>query len=160
MEWLVTLETENDLIAICRLVNIFRRKGLKIATLALAARPAGFSMMAVLESPESEVDHIFNFLRRMEGVQRVAYYRHETSDDASCVFIDAEGDTSRVAEILKTFPGSKLIFASHGKYLLEVPAESRSRAGPPAIDISEFLPFACVKTTRNAASPELVSAQA
>jgi len=65
-----------------------------------------------------------------------------------------------VGEILKTFPGSKLIFASHGKFLLEVPAESRRQPTLPAFGIPEFLPFACVKTTRNAPRPERVVAQA
>ncbi len=160
MQWLITLETEQDLIVTCRLMNVFRRKGLKITTLAMAARPDGFSMMAVLNSPESDVDHLFNYLRRMEGVERVSYYQHQTSAAASFVFIDADADTSRVAEVLKTFPGSKLIFASHGKYLLEVPAESRRQPAAPAFDIPEFLPFACVKTTRNAPRPEWVAAQA
>jgi hypothetical protein len=159
MQWLVTLETDNDLISTCRLMNIFRRKGLKIATLALAARPAGFSMMAVVDSPEAEVDHIYNFLRRTEGVQHVTYYRHETSGDAAFVFIDADADAARVAQILQTFPESKLIFANHGKYLLEVPAKSWRRPGSQASGEPEFLPFACVKTTRNARQRELVATQ-
>jgi hypothetical protein len=158
MQWLITLETEQDLIVTCRLMNIFRRKGLKVVTLAMATRPSGFSMMAVMESPEADVDNIFHFLRRTEGVQRVTYYRHETSEDASFIFIDADADTSRVADILKTFPGSKLIFASHGKYLLEVPAEGRRRTVVPAFDIPEVLPFACVKTTQNLSRPELIVA--
>jgi acetolactate synthase regulatory subunit len=160
MQWLITLETEQDLIVTCRLVNVFRRKGMKIATLALATRPNGFSMMAVLESAEPEVDHLFNFLRRTEGVEHVSYYRHQTSEDAAFVFIAADADASRVADILKTFPGSKLIFASHGKYLLEVPAEGRRQTAMPVFGLPEILPFACVKTTRNAPCPELVAAQA
>jgi acetolactate synthase small subunit len=160
MQWLITLETEQDLIVTCRLMNIFRRKGLKIVTLTMAARPNLFSMMAVLESPEADVEHIFNFLRRTAGVERVTYYRHETSDAAAFIFIDAEADPSRVADILKTFPMSKLIFASHGKYLLEVPAESRGRIAAPVYGVPEILPFACVRTTHNVSRPELVAAQA
>jgi acetolactate synthase regulatory subunit len=160
MQWLITLDTEQDLIVTCRLMNVFRRKGLKITTLAMAARPHGFSMMAVLNSPESDIDHLFNFLRRTEGVERVSYYQHQPSADASFVFIDADGDTSRVAEVLKTFPGSKLIFASHGKYLLEVPAESRWQHAVAAFGIPEIRPFACVKTTRTVPSPVMAGAQA
>jgi hypothetical protein len=126
----------------------------------MAARPNLFSMMAVLESPEADVEHIFNFLRRTAGVERVTYYRHETSDAAAFIFIDAEADPSRVADILKTFPMSKLIFASHGKYLLEVPAESRGRIAAPVYGVPEILPFACVRTTHNVSRPELVAAQA
>ena len=29
MQWLITLETEQDLIVTCRLMNVFRRKGTK-----------------------------------------------------------------------------------------------------------------------------------
>ena len=56
-------------------------------------------------------------------------------------------DTTRVAEVLKTFPGSKLIFASHGKYLLEVPAESRRPHTTPDFALPEFHPFTCVRST-------------
>jgi hypothetical protein len=158
MQWLITLESEQDLIVTCRLMNVFRRKGLKIVTFAMAARPSGLSVMAVLESPEADVDHIFNLLRRAGGVQHVTCYRHEPSEDAAFIFIDADADTSRVADILKVFPGSKLIFASHGKYLLEVPAESRRQTAAPAFSIPEVLPLACVKTTRTVPHPELVVA--
>jgi acetolactate synthase regulatory subunit len=158
MQWLITLETEQDLIVTCRLLNTFRRKGLKVATLAMAARPKGFSMMAVLDSPEPDVDHLYNFLRRMEGVERVSYYRHQTSAEASFVFIDGDADTSRVAEVLETFAGSKLIFASHGKYLFEVSAECRRQPAVPALGLPQFHPFTCVKST--APSPVPVGGQA
>jgi acetolactate synthase regulatory subunit len=158
MQWLITLETEQDLIVTCRLMNVFRRKGLKINTLAMAARPQGFSMMAVLDSPESDIEHLYNYLRRMEGMEHVTYYQHQTSAAASFVFIDADADTSRVAEVLNTFPGSKLIFASHGKYLLEVPIEGRRQAAVPDFGTPAFLPFACVKSTRTASSAVMAHA--
>jgi hypothetical protein len=139
-------------------MNVFRRKGMKITTLALATRPHCFSMMAVLDSPESDIDHLFNFLRAMEGVERVSYYQHQISADASFVFIDADADTTRVAEVLRTFPGSKLVFASHGKYLLGVPAESRRQHTAPAFDLPDFHPFACVKSIRTVPGPVLVGA--
>jgi acetolactate synthase regulatory subunit len=160
MQWLMALEIEQDMITVCRMINVFRRKGLKIVTLTMATRPAGFSMMAVVESAEGDVEHIFNFLRRTEGVQHVTYYRHEPSEDASFFFIDGDTDTSRVTDVLKTFPGSKLIFASHGKYLLEVPAESRRTNGLHTFRVPEFLPFARVKTTRGVGRPELITARA
>ena len=158
MQWLITLESEQDLILTCRLMNVFRRKGLRIVTLAMATRPNGFSMVAVLESPEADVEHIFNFLRRMEGVQRVTYYRHEPSENAAFIFIDAEADSPRAADILKTFPESKLIFASHGKFLLEVPAESRRRASHPELGMPDVLPFSVVKSTRSGSYQELAVA--
>ena len=157
MQWLITLETEHDMIVTCRLMNVFRRKGVKISTLALATRPHGFSMMAVLDSSASDIDHLFNFLRGMEGIERVSYYQHQTSADASFIFLDADPDSTRVAEVLNTFPGSKLVFASHGKYLLEVPAESRRTQPTGALDQPDFYPFTCVKTTRSVARPVLVA---
>ena len=107
--------------------------------------------------PEGDVEHIFNFLRGMEGVEHVSYYRHETSHDAAFVFVDAGAEASQVADILKTFPASKLIFASHGKYLLEVPAESRRHSNAPDFGV---LPFTCVRSTRSAPRAELVEVQA
>ena len=158
MQWLMALETNGDPISICRLMNIFRRKGVSVVTLTLAARPSGFSLMALVETPEADVEHLFNFLRRTEGVDHVTYYRHEPSGNASFVFIDEDPASTNVARFLQTFPESKLIFASHGKYLLEVPADRRIR--PTTADSGElqFLPFARVKTTL--AKPELVGAPA
>ena len=71
MQWLITVETERDMIAICRLINVFRRKGLKIVALTMAAQPNSYSTIAVTESPGVGIDHVFNFLRRMEGIRRV-----------------------------------------------------------------------------------------
>jgi hypothetical protein len=157
MQWLITLETEQDMIVTCRLINVFRRKGMKINTLTMATRPHCLSMMVVLDAAEPEIDHLFNFLRGMEGIERVSYYQHQSAADAAFMFIDADADSTRVAEVLNTFPGSKLVFASHGKYLLEVPAESRRQPVAPALDLPNFLPFACVKSTRSAARPVLVA---
>ena len=158
MRWLMSLETNSDAITICRLMNIFRRKGILLVTLTLAARPAGYSLMALVETAEAEVDHIFHFLRRTEGVHHVTYYRHEPSGNASFVYIDAETDSSNVARFLQTFPESKLIFASQGKYLLEVPANRNSRPAVPGLGQPAVLPFARVRTSL--ARPTLITAQA
>jgi hypothetical protein len=158
MQWLVALETNTDPITSCRLMNIFRRKGVSIITLAMAARPEGFSTIAVVETPEALVEHIFNFLRCVEGVQHVTYYRHEPLGDASFVFIDADSESSSVARFLQTFPESKLIFASHGKYLLEIPGDRRARAVGLDLGKQEVLPFARVKSSIQ--TSELVTAQA
>jgi len=159
MQWLLTLETDNDMISICRLMNIFRRKSLTIGTLAMTSRTAGFSLMGVVESPEADVDYLFNFLRRTEGVQHVTCYRHESSPSASFVFIDSDEDNSGVAQVLEAFPESKLVFASHGKYLLEVPAKERYSAASAGAREPAYRPFACVKTTRNVAVQELAEVQ-
>jgi acetolactate synthase regulatory subunit len=160
MQWLLTLETDNDMISICRLMNIFRRKSLQITTLAMTARAAGFSLMGVVDSAEADIDYLFNFLRRTEGVQHVTCYRHESFPNASFVFIDSEEDNSGVTRVLEAFPESKLIFASHGKYLLEIPAEQRRDSVSAGSRDPAFLPFACVKTTRNPQAAEFAAVQA
>jgi hypothetical protein len=155
----MTLETDNDMIAACRLMNIFRRKGTRIETLALTTRPAGFSVLAVVETAETEVEHLFNFLRRTAGVQHVSCYRHTPAANASYVLIDADPHSSSVTRILQIFPQSKLIFASHGKYLLEIPAEGQHGVLAETAD-TDILPLARVMTTQNAARPEAVGARA
>jgi hypothetical protein len=158
MQWLMALEISDDPICTCRLMNVFRRKGVGIVTLAMAARPAGFSLIALVETPEADVEHIFNFLRRSEGVYNVTYYRHEPAGDASFVFIDADEHSSSVSRFLQTFPESKLIFASQGKYLLEIPGDRPVRSAVSDSGAQEFLPFARVKTS--VAPSELIGAQA
>ena len=141
MQWLLTLETNNDMIFICRLMNIFRRKGLKITTLAMTARPPGFSLMAVLDrrKPTSIISSISCGGRKAWSTSLAT--STNPSANASFVFIDSEEDNSRRRRVLKTFPESKLIFASHGKYLLEIPAESRrnsARAGSRDAGVSSL----------------------
>jgi len=160
MQWLLTLETNDDMISLCRLMNIFRRKSLKITTLTMTARPSGFSLMGVVDSAEADIDYLFNFLRRTEGVQHVTCYRHESSPNASFMFIDSDDDNSGVTRVLEAFPESKLIFASHGKYLLEIPVEKRQSTAWAGSRDPAFLPFACVKTTHGAPHPELAEVQA
>jgi acetolactate synthase regulatory subunit len=158
MQWLIALQTNGDPITSCRLMNIFRRKGVSIVTLVMAARPEGYSVIAVAETPPADVEHIFNFLRRVEGVQHVTYYQHEPLGEASFVFIDADAGSSSLARFLQTFPESKLIFASHGKYLLEIPEDRKSRHASLTGGSAEILPFARVRSSIQ--QPELITAQA
>lgn len=81
MQWLLKLETEKDPIIICRLMNIFRRKGVSILRLELEAIGSTFAVTALVDTRESDVPHLFNFLRRTEGVQEVTCYRHEAETD-------------------------------------------------------------------------------
>jgi hypothetical protein len=150
MKWLIGLETGSDPITLCRLMNIFRRKGANILTLTVASRAGGFSLMALVETPEAEMDHLFHFLRRTDGVRHVTYYRHEPAGAASFVFIDAEASSPGIERFLESFPQAKLIFASQGKYLLEVPADRRARPAATGLGRPEFLPFALVKTSLQA----------
>jgi hypothetical protein len=160
MHWLISLETENDPIPACRLLNIFRRKGVKIGSFNLAASANGFSVMAVVDTPEANVDHIFNFLRRGEGIRHVTYYRHLPSGDASFVFIDSSTDSSVVARFMQSFPESKIVFACNGNYLFEVLREKGGPKFAPGFDEAGFLPFARVKTTHPQVRTEMVGAAA
>lgn len=160
MQWLISLETENDPIPACRLLNIFRRKGVKIATFNLTAKAPGFSLMAVVDTPEGDVDHLFNFLRGIEGIRHVTYYRHEPSADASFVFIDSSADSSIVSRFTQSFPESKIVFASNGKYLFEVLPEKSARKFGASFDQPGFLPFALIKTTQPEFGAELVGVAA
>ncbi len=158
MKWLISLETNSDPITTCRLMNIFRRKGLKLVTLAMSSKPAGYTLMVLVETPEGEAEHIFNFLRMTPGVEHVDSYRHEPSANASYLFVDGVGDAPSVSRVLETFPGAALLFASHGKYLLEVPSEAG--AAHPNFAQAGFLAFARVRTTRSALQAEPVGATA
>ena len=108
MKWLVALETEDDPIVASRLINIFRRKGPKIVTLVMAARSGDFSIMVVLEAPEPEMEHLFYFLRRIEGVRDVIYHRHLPGALASFVVVDADFESSTVTRFLQAFPGRQI----------------------------------------------------
>ena len=158
MQWMLTLESERDPIVICRLMNIFRRKGLSIETMALASKPEGYSCMAVVNTPGTDIDHIFNFLRRTEGVSDVACYRHEPSVAASFLFVESDAHPGNINRILEAFPESKVIFASHGKYLFEVRSASQLPAGVPGLGEPGFLPLSRFKTSREHSQMELVGA--
>ena len=88
------------------------------------------------------------FVRLARGLRRVEYYRRESAADASFVFIDAASNAASVARFMETFPEARMIFAGNGKYLLEVPAESRPRRSAAGLDAAGILPFARVRTTR------------
>jgi hypothetical protein len=72
MQRLFTIDTEGDLIVICRLINIFRRKGVKLTKLVMSSAPEGFRLAVLFEAAEAESEHLFNFLRRTEGVSHLA----------------------------------------------------------------------------------------
>ena len=158
MQWLLTLESDRDPIVICRLMNIFRRKGLTIETLALSARPESYSCITVVDTPGADIDHIFNFLRRTEGVSNVACYRHEPSAAASFLFVESNAHPENIDRILKAFPESKVIFASHGKYLFEVRSASQMPSHLAGLGEPVFLPLSRFKTSRQNPQMELVGA--
>jgi len=149
MKWLFTIDTENDVIVLCRLMNIFRRKGIRLLNLAMSSAPEGYRLIVVAEAPEADVEHHFNFLRRTEGVQHVAYYRHEPSHSASFVFVDEDSELVEAARWREFFPDAKLIFASHGKALFEIPSHPELTSISSEKDRCKFLHFACVRTTQS-----------
>ncbi len=160
MRWLVEIETENDPIPACRLMNIFRRKGVRVETLTLAAQPGSYTLMALVETADSDSEHIFNFVRRTGGVRHVTAYRQESLEEASFILVDAEASGATAAAILTALPESKLIFAGGGKYLLEIAPDGRSRLPARGPGDPEFLPFARVKTTREVSRPQAVATPA
>jgi len=111
MQWLLALETERDPISTCRLMNIFRRKGVSVLRLELESGPSSFSLAALVETRESDVPHIFNFLRRTEGVREVTCYRHEASESAPTENVDGSG-LVRSAARLSGHGSSVIIYSS------------------------------------------------
>jgi acetolactate synthase regulatory subunit len=158
MQWLLTLESDRDPIVLCRLMNIFRRKGLEIETMALAAKPETYSLMAVVDSPQAEVDHIFNFLRRTDGVVGVTFYQHEPSKDASFIFVESAEESENLKRIQDAFPECEVIFASHGKYLVEVPSGTSPAKEVAGLGAPAFLPLSRVRTSGQHRQMELVGA--
>ena len=146
MEWLVALEAENNPIVLGRLMNAFRRKGVLIKTLTLGTRTAELSLMALVESAEENVEHILHFLRVMVGVRDVTCYRHEPSGKASFIFMETD-DHSKVTKILADFPLSRLVFASQGRYLVEVGEKTCKAGDRPLVPGADFLPFARVRAS-------------
>src|SRR5438094_384410 len=128
MQWLLALETEDDPIPACRLLNIFRRKSVKIGVLTLASRPGGYSMLALVETAEAEVEHIFNFLRRTEGVRHVTCYRHQPSPTASFVLKNLAAKTVAIIGYGSQGHAHALNLRDSGvKVIVGLPASSASR---------------------------------
>lgn len=158
MQLLLTLECDRDPIVVCRLMNIFRRKGLEIETLALNAKSESYSLMAVVQSPQTDVDHIFHFLRESSGVLSVAYYRHEPTQDASFIFVESAENPGNIKRIQEAFPECKVVFASHGKYLVEIPSGLSTGAQFPGLEEPGFLPLSRVRASQCHPQMELVGA--
>jgi len=158
MQWLLTLESDRDAIVLCRLMNVFRRKGLEIETMALNAKPESYSLMAVVDTPEADVDHIFHFLRRTDGVRGVTFYQHEPSQAATFIFVESAENTDSLRRIQEAFPECKVVFASHGKYLVEVPSGLPKGMRIPGLDEPDFLPLARVRSSLRHSQMELVGA--
>jgi hypothetical protein len=153
MQLLLVLESEKDAITLCRLMNIFRRKGLKLATLALSSGSESYSIVVVAETTEAQADHLFHFLRRTSGVRHVTSYRPEAPTEAPFIFVDAAGGSVTLARLQEAFPESEIIFASGGKFLVSNP----NRVSPSARELGEarYVPMAPAQSTRSAETQSL-----
>ncbi|HEV2419195.1 MAG TPA: hypothetical protein VGX94_15470 [Terriglobia bacterium] len=143
MKYLLTLETQDDLIVICRLLNIFRRKGVRLLTFTMALTAEGYNLTVLLETAGADLDHLYHFLRRTEGVRHVTYYRQHDSEPASFVFVEGEAGSQDASRIAALLPGAKLLFAGQGTALLEAEHSAAEVSRQPGV-----LSFARVRTTR------------
>jgi hypothetical protein len=154
MQQLFTIDTETDLIVVCRLLNIFRRKGVKVDRLTIVSNPAGFSLVLLFEAAEAEIEHIFNFVRRTEGVNQASCYRHGCSKDSpSFALVDTHSEHLDSASWAEFLPRSPWVFASDGKALAETGADLPFPTSGEDRETPWFQSFAHVKTTRGPEGP-------
>ncbi|MGH9447066.1 MAG: hypothetical protein ACRD3O_15230 [Terriglobia bacterium] len=151
MKWLFTIDTENDLIVFCRLMNIFRRKSVNVSRMSMAALSGTYRVLALLEGRGDEVEHIFHFVRRTEGVNQVAYYGESGTGEVSFVLVNGEAGSLNVARWMELLPGASLVFASHGKALLETPAGSAWQTTASGLPDAGCLRLSCVKKSHTGA---------
>ncbi|MEE8257255.1 MAG: hypothetical protein V3R60_05135 [Acidobacteriota bacterium] len=147
MQWLISLEMDTDPIAFCRLTDVFRRKGVKLASLAATSGSVAMSFIALVECNEALMEHMFHFLRHSPGIRKVSYYRNEETGSATLVFLTPKDSPGKAAgRILQDVPGARLVFSSGENYLFEFPAQARAHEAFRAIPREDCLPFAHVKT--------------
>ncbi|MDE3181623.1 MAG: hypothetical protein KGM47_18410 [Acidobacteriota bacterium] len=141
MKYLLHIETRDDLIIVCRLLNILRRKGARVEALLMSLTPEGYSLMALAQFQNADAEHMFHFLRRAEGVLHVTYYHHDTEGAAAFVLVDERAGGAEGPGHAPLAPGAKLVFSGHGKSFWEVPGGTGKH--PPGA-----LPFSRVRSTR------------
>ncbi len=148
MQWLLKLEMESDPIITCRLMNVFRRKGMKLLTFTLENKLDRTHATALAETDAGAVDHIFNFLRGIAGVRHVAWHSPEATAMPSFILADGGRESASVARLLETFPGSRLVFANPEKCLVEIPLSHSSAPKANGRVEPGWLSFAPVRSTR------------
>lgn len=115
MKWLAALATDGESITLCRLMNVFRRKGISIAALTMNAAPGGFTVLALIDTTAPEIEHLRSFLRRTAGVSQVACYRHQAGN---AVAFGGEG--VEPASLRETLPPAHATLGGESRYLPEL----------------------------------------
>jgi hypothetical protein len=170
MQWLLALETDNDPITICRLMNSMRRKSVKLVNFSLAAAGGGFSVVALVETRATELDHVFHFVRRTEGVEQVSCYidagEEESGSEAvrgnaenRCFLVD-KGVGALTPAAAEALTGAKVVLAGQGKLLLEFGTAGRMPHPSKlteAFDRLEMVCLTCVHSTKSQPVSELVA---
>ncbi len=154
MQWLLDLEADTDPISTCRLMNVFRRKGVGVAGLSLERGPQGYRLVALVDSPESEIEHLYNYLRRTGGVREIGAYVPQASRQPSFLLVDVGEGASRLAAALESCPGARFVFAGQGKVLFELPGVTAARCVPQGFGTG----FARFKSSAGALRPDQVEA--
>jgi hypothetical protein len=115
VKWLTALETDGESITLCRLMNVFRRKGISIAALTMNAAPRGSTVLALIDATAPQIEHLRSFLRGTAGISQVACYRHEAGD---AVAFSGEGVES--ASLRDGLPPAPATLAEESRYLPEL----------------------------------------
>lgn len=143
MKYLLTIEVQDDLIVVCRLLNVLRRKGVRLQALTMTLGNDGYALTTLSEMPDAEVDHLYHFLRRTEGVRQVAYYRQSDSEPASFILVEGDADGGGAARIQSTLPGARVVFTGPGRSLIEAEHRASSAISAPGV-----ISFARMRSTR------------
>lgn len=147
MQWLIILEIDSDPIALCRLVDVFRRKGLKVTSMTATSSSVETSFVALVECDEPLMEHMFHFLRRSAGIQKVSYYRNQEAESATHLLLTfADSSGKPVGRILQGVPGARLVFSNGKSYLFEFLGKAKEHEAVQVIPQENCLPFNHIKT--------------
>ena len=147
MRWLIILEMDCDPIALCRLMDVFRRKGLKVASMATTSSAIKTSFVALVECDEALMEHMFHFLRRSAGIRKVSYYRNQGVRSATHLLLTPTDSLGKsVGRILQGVPEARLVFSSGESYLFEFSGKAKEHEAVQTIPQENCLPFSHVKT--------------
>ncbi len=148
MQWLMFLEMDPDPIALCRLMDVFRRKGPRVASMTATSGSVKTSFVALVECDEPLMEHMFHFLRRSAGIQKVSYYRNQEVESATHLLLTlADSPGESVGRILQGVPGARLVFSNGKSYLFEFLGKAKEHEAVQVIPQENRLPFTHIKTS-------------